>query len=126
MNRLLGNNTRRPDISFRPDGCIDITSRIVRLLRLSPGDVIDVAEIYPGEYCLYVRHNDMVYGRHEGRCYPVIKCNTTGAYRAWSKRLTDAMQSVSGIQNIKLKFPCGTPITQDNKIFIPIILKLPL
>ena len=38
---ILG-NTRRADISFWTSGKIDIASRVVRALRMEPGDVIDI------------------------------------------------------------------------------------
>ena len=38
---ILG-NTRRSDISFSPNGKIDISSRIVKALGMEKGDVIDM------------------------------------------------------------------------------------
>lgn len=126
MNRLLGNNTRRPDITFRADGRIDITSRIAKVLDLAPGDVIDVAEVFDGEFCLYVRHRACVCGRHEGRCYPVMKGYQHGAYRVWRKRLCDAVRAAANYSADYLRLPCGDPIEINGQLHIPIILKLAL
>lgn len=126
MKRLLGNTTRRPDITFRADGRIDITSRIAKALGLAPGDVIDVAEVYSGEFCLYVRHRACVCGRHEGRSYPVMKGYQNGAYRVWSRRLCDAVRAAAGCSAVNLRLPCGEPIEIDGQLHIPIILKLAL
>lgn len=127
MKKLLGPSSRRPDITFRPDGRIDIAARVARALALSPGDIIDVAEPIPGEYCLYVRLcAPSAVGRHEGRCYPVITRLPRGAYRAWSKRLAAAVIRLAGGSDRPLRLSCGTPFFNGGQTYIPIILKLAL
>ncbi len=126
MKSLLGKSSRRPDISFRADGRIDITSRIAKDLSLAPGDIIDIAEPVKGEYCLFVRHRAGVIGRHIGRCYPVIRDNTSGSYRAWSKKMYYVISDLCDSKDPYLSFPCGKPFIHESVKFIPIILGIRL
>lgn len=95
MERLLGEKTRRPDITFYGGGRIDITSDIVRALGIQPGDVIDIAR-GKSDYYLYVRHRraDGLLGRHEAQCYPSKSGSLN--FRAYSKRICSAVLSVAG------------------------------
>jgi hypothetical protein len=68
--------TRKWDISFHPDGKIDITSNVVKTLNMRAGDVINVCR-EGGEYYIYVskRREDRI-GRH--KC--VVWCVKKGNY----------------------------------------------
>lgn len=126
MKSLLGKNTRRPDISFNDNGRIDISARVSRALNLQPGDLLDVA-VCDGECMLYVRRKgDEVSGRHSATCFPVIRRNTSGAYRLWCKKLYLAIADASGRKSSRLSFACGDAVVLDDVQAVPIILKLEL
>lgn len=61
--------TRKPDIYFRENGQIDITSRVSKTLGLHPGDAINVWNA-GGEYYLYVAERN-VKGKFRGVCRKV-------------------------------------------------------
>lgn len=61
--------TRKPDIYFRENGQIDITSRVSKTLGLHPGDAINVWNA-GGEYYLYVTERN-VKGKFRGVCRKV-------------------------------------------------------
>ena len=84
VERLLGERTRRPDITFYRNGRIDITASVAERLSLRAGDVIDIAR-GKEEYYLYVRlrRSDGAVGRHEAQCYP--SKSGTRNFRAYSK-----------------------------------------
>lgn len=97
MAGILG-NTRRPDVTFYRNGRIDITSRVAKLLDLRNGDVVDIDRMC-GEWRLFIRHrNDNIIGAHEARCYPSKKNSRN--YRAYSKRLCDAILTEVGAAKI--------------------------
>ena len=97
MAGILG-NTRRPDVTFYRSGRIDITSRVAKLLDLHDGDVVDIDK-HSGEWLLFVRHrNDKLIGAHEARCYASKKNSRN--YRAYSKRLCDAVLTEVGVTEI--------------------------
>lgn len=122
MTSLLPDSTRRPDITVNISGRIDITCRIARLLKLNPGDVIDVCRSEV-EYYLYVRHlaADIV-GRHEGQCFPTSR-GGRGSYRTWSVRLAKAIREASGSEDLIIRLPCGEPEVINEKVYIPIIIR---
>ena len=125
MKSLLG-KVRRPDVIFRDDGHFDLTARVVRLLGLSPGDVVDV--LTDGcEYYFYVRcHAEQASGgRYEARVYP---SSSKGGhhYRGYSRRLCEAMLKAAGATK-KVCLPCGTSITDsEGRCLLPIIVRLNL
>ena len=118
MTSLLP-NSRRPDVTFYPDGRIDITARIAKILELQSGDVIDVAAHY-GEYLLYVRlRASGCVGRHEAQVYPSkrgkYKANN---FRAYSKTICCAIRKAATVPGCKtagesnpLRLPAGTHVT---------------
>lgn len=123
MASLLG-NTRRPDISFYKNGRIDIASRVVRMLDIQEGDVIDIDQCN-GEYLLYVRlKGSKLQGRHQAQCYPTK--NNSHNYRTYSKRLSDAMLSICGAEQIA-RLSIGEALNSDihGKV-IPIITRINL
>lgn len=87
MQSLIGNN-RRADISFFPNGRIDISARLSRLLSLQSGDTIDIK--FDGyEYYIYVRNRSPLGGRFEAQCFPSNKKGRH--FRAYSRRLYAAV-----------------------------------
>jgi len=55
MTPILGNQSRRHDITFRFDGTISIKARPARQLALMPGDAIDIAkDPLTGDFYLFV------------------------------------------------------------------------
>ena len=101
---------------------IDVTSRIVRLLDMHPGDVIDICRDGP-EYYLYIRHRaaDIV-GRHRGQAYPTTR-GGHGSYRAWSVSLARAIRQAAGRSGDTLRLLCGRPETIAGRTYIPIIIR---
>ena len=82
--------TRCGDITFHPNGRIDLTAHVTAALSLHPGDVINIARVEERfcEHYLYVarRAGDTI-GRHAGTCRPA---KNNGRYlRVFCKRLTD-------------------------------------
>ena len=94
MTSLLP-NSRRPDVIFHPNGRIDITARIAKVLQLQNGDVIDVAVSYE-EYLLYVRlRATKCVGRHEATVHPTNKGkHRNNNFRAYSQRLCKSIRSI--------------------------------
>lgn len=122
MDTLL-NHSRRPDIVVHSSGSIDIAARIVRLLGLHSGDVIDV-RIGVGEMFLFVKYrHDRVVGRHEGTCFSTSK-GDKGTFRVQSKRLATSLHRLSAYNGTKeLRLPCGQAIMDANgETLIPIII----
>ena len=112
MHSIL-NITRRPDVTFYPNGRIDITSRIAKVLNLCEGDVIDIA-VNGYEYQLYVKHKANSYvGSHEA----TVKPSKSGShnFRCYSKRLTHVMMLTQGNDFYGiLRVPAGECMTFNN------------
>ena len=88
MTSLLP-HSRKPDVSFYPDGRIDITARIAKELNLQQGDVIDVLT-QGWKFLLYVRlRGTETTGRHEAQVYRT-KQNSNN-FRAYSRTITDVI-----------------------------------
>ncbi|MCU6767354.1 hypothetical protein OCV73_00055 [Barnesiella propionica] len=107
MEKLLGNTTRRPDITFYKNGRIDITARVARLLGISRGDVIDICtDGY--EYYLYVRlhasGNNL--GRHEAQCIPTNRSPKCRNFRTYSSRLCKIILERCNAKE-RIAFPIG-------------------
>lgn len=123
MTSILQTSTRRADISFFPNGRIDISAHVARQLHLADGDVIDIG-CADGEYYLYIRVTaPNVVGRHAGVCHPT-KARSNN-FRAYSVRLTSALARLVGSSAI-LRCPCGDAELHANSIRIPIITRLAL
>lgn len=118
MESIL-HSTRRPDISFRASGKIDISSRTARLLNIGRGDVLDILKDR-GEYYLYVRLRNPM-GRHEARAFPT---NSRGLhYRSWCKRLCNAMIQICGATTDAC-LAVGEPVhDQAHGTLLPIITR---
>lgn len=103
MQSILG-NTRRTDITFRPDGRIDISSNVAKTLSLGKGDVLDVLD--DGiELYLYVKFRAPTVGRHEATCFPTHEGSQH--FRAWSKRLCRAVILANGAKTGKIGLAVG-------------------
>lgn len=113
---ILG-NTRRADISFSPNGKIDIASCIVKALGMEKGDVIDIM-VDGGEYYLYVSiHASVVFGRHEAQCYPTQ--NGSRHFRTYCRRLCTAILQATG--NERACFAAVEMVEVNGRKAIPII-----
>lgn len=133
MTSLLP-NSRRPDVTFYPDGRIDITARIAKHLNMAAGDVIDIAE-HQGEYLLYVRLKAaQTVGRHEACVYPTKRGkHHANNFRTYSRRLTDAIFRASSVPGgiaagkHPLRLPAGLTVSlPDIGLAIPLITRNPL
>jgi len=111
MTSLLP-NSRRPDVIFHPNGRIDITARIAKVLQLQNGDVIDVAVSYD-EYLLYVRLRAAeCVGRYEATVHPTNKGkHDSNNFRAYSHRLYTSIKQVSRVSdNRPIRLPAGSAV----------------
>ncbi len=122
MVSVLGERTRKADIKVRRNGRIDISARVVRMLGIRPGDVVDLA-VDDGEYYLYVRrrHSEGVHGRHEGVCTPTTK-NGRGTYRVWSCKLAAPFLGYVPYEVVEVRMPCGVPVEIDGRKYVPVII----
>lgn len=120
--RKVLQHTRRPDLSFLESGRVDITSRVVRLLDIHPGDVLSIV-IVKGEWYLYVANRaESLVGRHEAQCFPTKKGSRN--FRLWSRSLASAvLTECGGVSRADLPagevsdvlgFPTVPIITQNN------------
>jgi len=99
-------NTRRPDITCHPDGTIQITSRVTKMLGLKVGDVIDIG-IEGIECYLYIKYRaENVIGVHSSRCCSTGK--NSHHFRVYSVVLTDAMYKMCEADKSEpLRLYCG-------------------
>lgn len=118
MQSLLDNN-RRTDISFSPNGCIDISAKVANILSLHAGDTIDVK--FDGyEYYLYVRNVQPTFGRFEAQCFP---SNRKGRhFRAYSSRLCSAMRQAYHADG-RLRLSVGETHTICGSPYVTLITK---
>lgn len=126
MKSLLG-IVRRSDVIFRDNGHFDLTARVVRLLNISPGDVVDV--LSDGcEYYLYVAfHSENTScGRFEAQVFPTKRKGGGLHFRGSSSRLCRAMLSFCNAQK-KAALPCGEIIVDSQgRRLLPVIVRLNL
>lgn len=125
MQTIL-NSTRRSEITIRRSGVIDLSARVVRLLGIAAGDVIDIG-IHSGEFMLYLRLRSAV-GSHQARCFPSNKRrNPRGHMRCYSRTLAVRMLDlVIPRSETEASFPCGEPVTVDGHICVPILTRVNL
>ncbi len=126
MKSILG-TTRRSDVIFRADGRFDLTARVVRVLNISPGDVVDV--LSDGcEYYLYVAFHvgNASHNRHEAQVFPSKPKGGGLHFRGSSARLCRAMLSVCKAIS-KAALPCGeVVIDKQGRRLLPIIVHINL
>ena len=120
MKSILG-ITRKPDVTFYKNGRIDISSRVVKCLKIGKGDVIDIAT-HEGEFYLFIKHKAKdLRGTHEAHCYRSSKYGFN--FRAYSKKLCLAM--LRECQTEKAKIPVGEAIDlPEIGIAVPLITRL--
>ena len=117
-------NSRKHDITFHASGKIEISAHIARKLSLTPGDVIDIAEV-SGELYLYVKLRSANYtGRYDGRVWATAQ-NGKGTFRTWSKAIAKAVLNKAHATD-RLRCPCGLEIEHNNKKYITIIYRYSL
>ena len=123
MHSIL-TNTRRPDVTFYPNGRIDITARIANMLDLHQGDVIDRADNGRHEYLLYIRYRgDKLVGKHEAVCRQSKRRSRN--FRAYSKRICSFMFRFTDRKNEPYRVPAGEVLTyKDYGKMVPLITRL--
>ena len=123
MHSIL-TNTRRPDVTFYPNGRIDITARIANMLDLHQGDVIDIADNGRHEYLLYIRYRgDRLVGKHEAVCRQSKRLSRN--FRAYSKRICSFMFRFTDRKNEPYRVPAGEVLTyKDYGKMVPLITRL--
>lgn len=115
--------TRRPDVTFYANGRIDVTSRIVKMLGIKPGDVIDIAADGKEYYLLVKIKAADARGNHETALYPAVKNGNN--MRCYSRRLTDSIRELSGYPpGTTLRFPAGEVREKEGVLAVPLITKL--
>lgn len=117
MQSIL-NNIRRPDITFYPNGRIDITARVAGMLSLESGDVIDI--LHDGrEFYIYVRaKRSQIIGRFHGQVHPT-NLGKSRNYRAFSIQMTNYILSHCHATTARL--PVGEPLQLSVGTALPII-----
>lgn len=127
MKSLIGPNSRRPDITVAPSGAITLAARVVHILNLRSGDVLDLVS-ENSEVFIRVRHRaEAIVGRHVAVARPACPGGSTGSYRAWSSRLAGQLRILAGISRDRiLRLPCGDPVQAQDAMLLPIIYKHPL
>ena len=109
MDSVLGQTTRRPDVTFYRSGRIDITAYVARTLDLHEGDVIDILVDHDdGEYMLFVRQRAAdTPGRFEAQCCHTNKRGNN--FRCHSKRLCNVILKASNCESVA-RLPIGTAL----------------
>ena len=109
MHSIL-DNTRRPDVTFYPNGRIDITARVAKILDLHQGDVIDIADNGGIEYLLYIKYRgETLVGNHESVCRQSKRRSRN--FRAYSKRRGCCGVGVAGRKDEPLRIHAGEVLT---------------
>lgn len=119
MQNLLSHN-RRPDLTFYSSGRIDISSRVVNVLNIQPGDVVSIAK-EQNELFLYVIARDKDVTNHfsySGRCF--LHNKASSSLRAQSSRLCNEILRISKREKVA-RLPAGEPIETAVGKAIPII-----
>ena len=123
MEKLL-NDIRRPDISFNRNGDISITSRVVRMLNISPGDSINIGHDN-NEYFLYVvRVSENSNAKLCARCCPSKKKGLN--FRARSVTLSRNLLDRIGVVSQKASFFVGSLTCINEVDCLPIITLHPI
>lgn len=120
MQNLLAHN-RRHDLTFYASGRIDISSRIVNVLALQPGDVVSVAREADGLFFyIATKANDTApHFSYSGRCFRHNK--TSFSLRAQSTQLCNEVLKLTQCDNIA-RLPVGDPVHTPVGKAIPIII----
>ena len=121
MHSIL-DKLRRPDVVFyRAGGRINISSRIVRLLGIHPGDSIDILTD-DCEYYLYVAHRADDTGAFRATCKPVNSGNRRSMYTnssAIANTILDACKCT-----VKVAVCAGAPLEVGGRTVVPLLTRL--
>lgn len=122
--RSILNNTRRPDVTFYPNGRIDITANVARKLNLHQGDVIDIVDNGGLEYLLYIKHRgETLVGNHEAVCRQSKRRSHN--FRAYSKRLCSFMFRFTDRKDEPFRVPAGEVMRyKDYGIMVALLTKM--
>lgn len=111
---------RRHDISFRRDGLINISSRIVKALHIEPGDHVRI--IFDRYECWLCRDNSSKSTPEKlARCS--LATGKSSYMRAWSVKICDEMLSKCGGDRDSVKFRCGEKATIQGLDAVCVIYK---
>lgn len=119
MQNILSHN-RRPDLTFHKSGRIDISSRVVGLLILHPGDVISIAKERDGFFLYIVARQEEIpaHFSYSGRCFSANK--SASSLRTQSCRLCNEILRASRRENV-VKLPVGDVVETSIGRAVPII-----
>lgn len=119
MKPLALNNVH-PDIKFYPSGLITLSARVVKLLGIKEGDVINVMT-EDKEHYLYVQYRSPL-GKFSGKC---LKHKRGSHYmRVYYKDLARAMIGLN--KGEEAYFRIGEPISSNGQLLLPIITRINL
>lgn len=98
MTSILGDHTRKPDITFHRSGLIDITAAVVKALGIENGDSLDI--IANDFECAVTCIHHSVKGQFQAVCRP----SKIGYHnmRCHSKKLTDFICDRFGADKVRL------------------------
>lgn len=121
----LINIQHKPDIKFYDSGKIDISARIVHLLSLHKGDVIDIMTDGYEMYLYVRRRKESIIGNYSCVCNFTNPKGCTGSIRVQSKPLVAKIKEYVGRKDEKvLRFACGKKVIHENITYIPIITRI--
>lgn len=114
---------RRADITFHRNGCIDITSRVVKSLGIMPGDSIGIMREGCEYYLKCHHHDDSGSGSWLAVCRPASR-KGSGYMRAYCKQLTvPVLEACAAYRKVGL--PCGEIMSdKSGSKLMPIIMRL--
>jgi hypothetical protein len=122
MNSIL-QHLRRPDISFRRDGLIQISTRLTQLLSLQKGCGINIT-MHNGEYYIFALYRTPMEPRsHVATCFPSKRGGNH--FRVHSSKLCAAMLNAVNAPS-RASFFVGGAEQINGKTFVPIITRNPL
>lgn len=98
MTSVLGDRTRKPDITFRRNGQIDITAAVVKSLGIEPGDSLDIVA-NDFECAVTVVHHSVA-GSFQAKCIPTKRGYKN--MRSNSKKLCDFICNRFGADRVPL------------------------
>lgn len=111
MKSVLG-FTRKPDITVRQSGSIDLSSNLVRTAGIEMGDALDIVQS-KGECMLYVKKKKSdIIGSYEATARKVAN-KKTSHYRVYSIRLARFLFSETGSDANVIRLAMGTAVDMD-------------
>lgn len=111
----------KPDIRFRKNGMIDISSRITNILGIQKGDAINIYSEGHETY-LFISAKQPAIKSYRGICYPPVK---NGRFmRAYWVELARKIITESGAE--EAHYRVGEPVERMGKTMLPIITRINL